>query len=169
MGQRKATTQRARELREPFGPAKRRIVLDSLALKPNLARAARLANVNRTTIWKTRQRDSEFDAACKEAIEEGAENLEAEAMDHAVDGVEDYVVHDGEVVFVWVDAEGKVVPIGSKGADKQVPLVKRRYSDTVLITLLKAHMREKYREQLNVQHAGGVHILELPPKKDKAE
>ena len=43
------------------------------------------------------------------------------------------------------------------------------YSDTLLIFLLKGNRPEKYRERLNVQHEGGVKILELPakPKRDK--
>ena len=42
------------------------------------------------------------------------------------------------------------------GATKTVPLMEHQYSDTLLITLLKAHRPEKYRDRVDLKHGGTI-------------
>jgi hypothetical protein len=72
--------------------------------------------------------DAEFDAAWKEALETAIDRLEEEAWRRAIEGEEEYVVSGGRIVL---------------GPDK-APLKKRRRSDIILLTLLRAH-RDKFR------------------------
>lgn len=65
----------------------------------------------------------------------GVVSLEAEARRRAMDGVDEPVYHKGEVV-------GHV----------------RKYSDTLLIFLLKAHRPHKYRDNYKIEHGGQVEV-----------
>lgn len=105
--------------------------LTTLADGGTIAAGAKAAGVHRATAYKWRDEDPEFAAAWDEAIEQGTDALEDEAKRRAVEGVKEPVFHKGEIC-------GHV----------------QRYSDTLLIFMLKARRPEKYRETVRNEHTG---------------
>lgn len=87
--------------------------------------------IDLTLPYKTRQTDEAFRVAWAEAMTVGTEFLEAEAQRRAYHGVEEPVFHKG-------------VECGHI----------RKYSDTLLIFLLKARRPDKYRE--GIEDGGGM-------------
>lgn len=106
------------------------VFLRELARKGNVSAACRKAKVERSTAYRARE-DEEFAAAWDEALEVATEALELEARRRAATGVLEPVYQAGKKV-------GAI----------------RRYSDTLLIFLLKAHAPAKYRENYRVEHTG---------------
>lgn len=95
----------------------------------NVFRAAKLVKLSRTALYNYRKEDPEFAEAWDNALEDGFDDLEAEARRRALEGYDEPVYHGGE----------------------QVGFV-RRYSDTLLIFLLKGARPEKYRERYDVKN-----------------
>lgn len=108
-----------------------------LSRKGNVTAACDKAKISRQHAYRTRDEDEDFAAAWDEALAEATERLEMEALRRARDGVLEPVFYQGEKV-------GKV----------------RRYSDTLLIFLLKAHAPEKYRENSRVEHTGKIEFAD---------
>jgi len=81
--------------------------------------------VPRSTLYLWRRMHKEFAEAMADAMEEGADLLEDECLRRARDGVEVPRFHKGKI-------SGYV----------------RRYSDALLIFLLKARRPEKYRDRI---------------------
>lgn len=96
-------------------PAKRAAFLDALAGGSSIADAAKAASIGLRTAYNWRSDDDAFAADWDEAYAQGAEALEGEARRRAVDGVDEPVFHRGQIV-------GHT----------------RKYSDTLLIMLMKA-------------------------------
>jgi hypothetical protein len=107
----------------------RNLFLASLALTGNVGLSVLAAGVGRSTVYEWRRSDEKFSTAWDSALEEAADILEAEARRRAVEGTLEPVFYQGEEV-------GTV----------------RRYSDTLLIWLMKACDRRKY------DPAGYVHL-----------
>lgn len=105
-------------------PEKKAKFLAVLADCGNVTRAAESAGVNRVSMYQRRTKDKRFAKQWDEAAAIGAARLEDEARRRAVEGWEEPVFYQGE----------------------QCATV-RRYSDTLLICLLKAHHPEKYAER----------------------
>lgn len=104
--------------------------LKELCKTGNVQSSCRKAKVTRQNAYLARKADVVFAAAWEEAIEIATEALELEARRRAERGVLEPIYYQGERV-------GAV----------------RKYSDTLLIFLLKAHRPEKYRD--NVRHEVG--------------
>ena len=105
-------------------PEKRAQFLSLLAECGNVTRAADEAGLSRVYLYQMRRDDEAFAAEWETAADIGAKRLEDEARRRAVDGWQDPVWHQGQQV-------GTV----------------RKYSDTLLICLLKAHHPEKYADR----------------------
>lgn len=97
----------------------------------NVSAACRKAKVSRKHAYETRQLDVDFAEAWAEALIIATEALEEEARRRAYIGVLEPVFYEG----------------------KQVAKI-RKYSDTLMIFLLKAHRPDKYRENSRVEHVG---------------
>jgi hypothetical protein len=110
------------------------VFTDTLAGTGCATAACRAAGISRVTAYAWCRRDPEFRAAWDIALAIGADALEDEARRRAM-GWDEPVFHDG----------------------RQIGVV-RRYSDTLLIFLLKGLKPEKYRERRetigSVQHKG---------------
>lgn len=114
-------------------PAKnwKEIFIQELTRIPNVAAAARKAKMGRQATYQARYNDPDFAAAWNEALEAAIENAEGELYRRAVHGTLEPIYHSGEKV-------GSV----------------RRYSDTLLIFLLKAHKPDMYRETVRNELSG---------------
>jgi hypothetical protein len=87
-------------------------------------------------VYELRKRNPAFAKAWDEAEERAADALEAEAWRRAVVGVQEPIVSSGKVVR---DDDGQ-------------PLAIRRYSDALMLALLKARRPEKFKDRAVVEH-----------------
>lgn len=117
-----------RERRERF--------LAALADTGIVSAAVAIAGTSRTRVYELRKHDSGFSCAWDEAEEQAADALEAEAWRRAVNGAPEPIVSNGKVVR---DDDGR-------------PLAIRRYSDNLLLALLKARRPEKFKDRAVVEH-----------------
>jgi hypothetical protein len=107
--------------------------LKALAETGLVIEAAKKAKVGRSTVYDERQRNEEFALKWAEIEEWTTEEMEQEARRRAVLGVEEPIYYKGEL-------QGSV----------------RKFSDTLLIFLLKARRPDVYRENVKVEHGGKV-------------
>jgi hypothetical protein len=104
-------------------PARQEQFLKALAETGSVATSAALAGTSRTRVYELRKVDQEFAGAWEDAEEIAADRLEGEARRRAVEGVEEPLVSAGKLVR---DENGQ-------------PITVTRYSDNLLLALLKAH------------------------------
>lgn len=116
--------------------AKKRF-LEELAGGRTVTGAARVADRHYRTMIRYRSEDPKFAAAWLEAVEKGTDALVDEAKRRATDGVDEPVYYKGKVV-------GTV----------------RRYSDLLLMFLLKSRRPDIFRDNVKAEivGAGGVPI-----------
>jgi hypothetical protein len=111
---------------------KQRIFLETLATGRSVAAACGAAALGRATAYEWRHADPDFAIAWEEADQIGVEALEDEARRRAVEGVEE--------------------PVGfHQGAPSAYV---RRFSDTLLMFLLKGKRPDIYRDNASVEVAG---------------
>jgi len=110
--------------------------LRALAGTGIVSTAAEIAGTSRTRVYELRKRDPTFAVGWEEAEEQAADALEAEAWRRAVSGVPEPLVSAGKIVR---DDDG-------------LPIAIRRYSDTLMIALLKARRPEKFKDRQLVEH-----------------
>ena len=108
--------------------------------------AARAAGVSRQTVYTHIKKDEDFAAEFDRAVEDSADRLEAEAVRRAVEGVE-------EPVF------GKLE--GANAGTGEVGTI-RRYSDTLLIFMLKGRKPDVFRERVDHTVKGVLLRWDLP-------
>ncbi len=117
--------------RSKWTPKKREQFLELLATNGNVTVTCDALNLRRQTVYEARAEDPDFAAAWDEAMEQAADHLEAEARRRAVDGWDEPVYYLG----------------------RRVGLV-RKFSDTLLIFLMKGARPEKYRDRQQLEHTG---------------
>jgi len=115
-------------------PDKLAAFLELLTEGHTIRHACRETGIGRTTVYEARQDDAGFRAAWDDAVTVGIEALEEEARRRAVDGVRDFKM----------------------AGDQIVPM--QRYSDTLLVFLLKAKRPEVYRERIAHEHRGSIDL-----------
>ncbi|MGC4396004.1 hypothetical protein [Hydrogenophaga sp. T2] len=150
------------------------LFLSALSDGATIGEAAHEAGVDRTTVYHWKERDADFARAWDEALEEGTERLEREAVRRAMVGVEEPVIYQGQLTPVWEtnpDGTPKLVEVeevGDSGAPVKVRkpvqarnpdgslkyLTVNRPSDTLMIFLLKARRPNTYRERGSLQLTG---------------
>lgn len=131
---RKASSRR----RSPLSTAeKREKFLVAYRETGNVTLSAQAAGVARSTHYKRWTKGKAYRADFEDARSEAADVLEREARRRAVSGTKEPVFYGGEIC-------GHI----------------RRYSDTLLIFLLKAARPEKYRERSNFN----LNVADEPPK-----
>ena len=109
--------------------------LDALRQGLSVTAACKAAPMGLRTAYNLRSSDEAFKAAWDAAIEEGTDRLEDEARRRAFEGIEAPLVSAGKLVATT-----------------------RRYSDRLLIFLLKSRRPEKYRERTSIEHGGGIDV-----------
>ena len=107
---------------------RQRRFLEHLAETGNVSRSVKLVGTSATRVYALRHNDPAFRQAWDEAEEVAGGRLEAEAWRRAVDGFDEPVVSAGKLVR----------------DENDNPVMLRRYSDTLLIALLKAHRPQKF-------------------------
>lgn len=122
-----------------------RVFLDTLAKCGNISMAAKAADLSRPGLYARRERDEQFAREWDEAMDKAIDTLEAEAWRRARDGVPEFVTTGKGLVM---DKEGK-------------PVMQNRYSDTLLVTLLKAHRPERFRDRSSVDMNVTGNLAEL--------
>jgi hypothetical protein len=110
--------------------------LKALADTGIVSAAVEIAGTSRTRVYELRKRDPAFAASWEEAEERAADALEAEAWRRAVDGVQEPLVSGGRIVR---DDDGQ-------------PIAIRRYSDALMIALLKARRPGRFKDRAVVEH-----------------
>lgn len=118
----------------PFS-TKEAAFLEALAHGFSVTKASTLSGLPRRTAYNHRKSEPDFAALWDEAIEAGTDIVEDEALRRAVEGTEDPVFYQGEQV-------GSVT----------------RYSDSLLVMLLKARRPEKYKDRQAHEHSGSLDI-----------
>jgi len=125
----------------------------------NIKYSCKKAAIDRSTYYAWRDSDEAFKAALSEAQEEADDTLEYAAYDRAVQGVPSYVVSQGKLVyeeFPVLDENGEQQrdELGRLIVKRGDPIIERKYSDSLLTTLLKARMPEKYKDRQQHEHTG---------------
>jgi len=116
----------------------------------NVTIAANIAGVSRESAYRHRKTDKAFAEAWDDARDAACDLIEAEARRRAVDGVDEPVFYKGKPLMQGIDRSGKRVPADSPKAIKTVPVTIKRYSDLLLIFLVKAARPEKYRDRHHI-------------------
>lgn len=105
----------------------------------NITHAAKLAGVSRRSHFQWLKNDPQYCIDYGEAQQEALENLEAEAYRRAVQGVVEPVYGSG----------------GTGVGTVQVGQI-RKYSDVLLIFMLKGANPEKYRDRIDTKISGAI-------------
>lgn len=111
----------------------------------NITRACEAFTYSRRSVYEWKAADPQFAARLDDAVEKGTDVLEEEAKRRAHDGWEEPVFYQG--------AQCGAV---------------RKYSDTLLIFLLKGNRPDKYRERIGIDFAKATPeqiynaLLEMP-------
>lgn len=108
--------------------------LDAYRDTGNIRTACEATGTVRRTVYKWQEHDAAFSAEFGQAQAEAVEALEREAYRRAVEGVEEPVTAAGRGIVGYT----------------------RRYSDTLLIFLLKGAAPHKYRERVDLRHGGNA-------------
>lgn len=110
----------------------------------NVSRACEAIDVARITAYKWRDNDPEFAQAWEHAKQIGADVLEDEAIRRAREGVPEPVFYKG----------------------KKLRSTVTKYSDTLLIFLLKGARPDKYRDNAKIEHTGRIGLEHLVAGED---
>ena len=105
-----------------FTPERQKDFIKALSETGSVSKAAALAGSSRTRVYELRKVDPAFATAWEEAEEIAADRLENEARRRAVEGVPEPLVSAGKLVR---DDDGQ-------------PMMIRRYSDNLLLALMRA-------------------------------
>lgn len=130
----------------------------------NVKHSCKFAGISRQTYYDWKDRDPIFTKHLAVADEEANDTLEYAGYDRAVSGIPSYVVSQGKMVYEDIpalekDGTPKLNEYGKQIYLHGAPLVEKKYSDTLLVTLLKARMPQKYnRQQLEVSGPNGKPI-----------
>ncbi len=122
----------------------------------SIAPACLAAGVSRSTYKRWRRDDPDFDAHLEEAYQEAVDEAEAEVRHRGVHGVEESVIHKGELMYQTDPISGVLVL-----DDDFMPVVLtvNRKSDRMLELYVKAN-RADYRDRRDtrVTFEGGVEV-----------
>ena len=141
--------------------------LAALAEHGVLTMAAEAAGVDRSTVFRRRQEDEEFDTAVLDAIEQAVDKDEREVVRRAREGYHEPVVYQGELQYLtepMVDEDGAVMR-NEKGfvrtklvrdaEGKPIPLTIRKFSDPLLALRMKGRRKSVYADRTELTGADG--------------
>jgi len=142
----------------PIKKTKQDVFLEAFAIQGNISLACRTAQIERSTLYRWKEKSDTFLLRYNQAFEEAKDHIRAEIYRRAHDGVEEPVLAQGQLVYEYepvLDENGV-----QKKDDKGKPMWKRgkmitvrKYSDTLLIFHAKMLMPE-YRDKQHVEVSG---------------
>ncbi len=129
-----------------------------------VTKACALAGLTRGTVYRWRKEHPDFARGWDAARAVGVGALEDEAIRRGHDGIDEPLVHQGQFTALR-DYDAIDPATGERYAADSAPLLRRadgsivyatikRYSDALLMFLLKAHAPGKYRENVSMKLAG---------------
>lgn len=135
--------------------SKQALFLKEYAECGNVKYCCQVAGISRKTFYQWKSRDKTFQSLLADVEPDACDVLEYAAYERAVKGIESYVVSQGRMVYEDIPAFNKDGTPKLDAYEKQVmlhgaPLTERKYSDTLLITLLKARIPAKYRDKQQI-------------------
>lgn len=117
-----------------WGPA----FISALAETGHNDRACEAAGIDRSNVYRRRQSDPDFAKVYQEALAISAVSLEAEAVRRAREGLR-------RMKFNAKTGEAYIDPETGK------PYIEHEYSDTLLLSLLKRHFPDLYKDKASVE------------------
>lgn len=131
------------------------VFLAELRRVPFIVHAARRIGVSRHVMLAHRKIDPAFAELWDNAVAEGVERMEVEAHRRAILGVDEPLVHQGHITYQRDhtqprDLVTKLHPYKLDKEGERIPVTVKKYSDSLTALLLKAHARDKYRENVDV-------------------
>lgn len=121
-----------------------RLFLEQLAVDGNITRAAEFAQLDRPGIYARRKTDPAFEEAMQDAFEKATDRLEAEARRRGLEGYDEPVFYQGVQTATM-----------------------KRYSDPLLIMLLKGNRRKYATNTTEVANVPGETFkVESTPTQD---
>lgn len=117
-----------------FNPKKQEKFLELFAETGNIKQSCTLVKISQNTVYRLRKKSKKFAEAWEEAESQGVDSLIAEARRRAYEGVDEPVFYKGE----------------------HCGLI-RKYSDTLLIFLIKAK-RPEYRDNYQMNLSGDLTV-----------
>ncbi len=150
--------------------------LAALRTIPVVRHACEACGIERSTAYRAREADAEFAKAWDEALEDGIDSAEQEAMRRATVGFEEPVVYKGQLTPLYEhDEHGNLVlekyktgcfdedgePIFSTRAKQLVIngkpqyLTIRKHSDALLSLVLKGRRKQVYADRTELTGANG--------------
>jgi hypothetical protein len=127
--------------------------LKALGDSGNVTIACDAAAIDRATAYNKRRDDEAFAKQWRASLNEAADMLEAEARRRAYHGLDEPVIHQGQMMGQWVMPDGKVVAKETAGAIL-IPFTIKKYSDVLLMFLLKGARPKRFRDTARVEHTG---------------
>ncbi len=112
--------------------------LETFSQCPNVTEACRRCGIHPRLVYVWRDRDVAFAEAWRTAVERGTDALEGEAVRRAF--------------------EGRLEPVFYKGAECGAV---RKFSDNLLMFLLRARRPERYRERSGHAHEAELSIMSV--------
>ena len=128
-----------------LGPVRRRAFLRALSETGEIQQACARVGTTQQTIWNLKKKSPEFAAACEAALARSLPCLEQLAWERAVEGWDEEIVHGGKVTGT-----------------------RRRYSETLLRTLLVREQAARQAERVAAAKARGVPDYAEPDETDTA-
>jgi hypothetical protein len=129
----------------------------------NVSASARAAGISSATAYALKRQDADFAAAWEQAIEDAMDEVEDALRAEAL-GVDELVVHQGQLTPVWArdPVTGKVVldadsnPVQERLADGSLRwLTVRKRSVPAQIALLKGRRKRVFAERTEITGAEG--------------
>lgn len=146
----------------------------ALAETANIGRACKAVGIGRTTAYDWRDDDPEFAAMWDRAMTIGVTALEDEAKRRAFEGVEEPIIHQGQIqyevrekltragkpILDRVTKQPKLEAVRNEDGSRKMATV-RKYSDSLVPLLLKAHGGDRYRDNSKIEMAGSLDLRHL--------
>lgn len=139
----------------PVGDEVLAAFLENLCEYGNVSKSASMAGVARTTVYRYRSDDPKFAAAWDEAEKIGVRALEDEARRRGFEGWVEPVYNQGRrVMDVVLDPDTGLPLVNAETGEVQMaPAVVRKYSDTLLIFLMKGNDPDKFKDRAHTEHS----------------
>jgi hypothetical protein len=138
--------------------------LRALASTGVVSTAAQAVGISSAAVAARRRQDPDFEEACLQALEDSIDLLDNAARSRALHGVEEPVIYQGQLTPVWEqDVSGQQVldpatgsPVQARNADGSLKwLTVTKYSDALLMFVLKGNRRRLYGDRTEVTGADG--------------